>query len=87
VATVVTPARWYWLPVALCCAGGLAWWIWLVAGGCDVESEVKCGWQPVLVWINALLFVGVGLLGVGAGALARRFFMRRLGGDSANPLH
>jgi hypothetical protein len=56
--------------------GALGWWIWAVAGGCDKESEVQCGWQPVLVWIQGLLLVAVWLAGVGTALLLRQLMTR-----------
>jgi hypothetical protein len=55
----------------------LAWWIWTVANGCDRSSEVRCGWQPVVAWILALLFVAAWLTGLGTGLLLRKTLLRR----------
>ena len=76
VATLLTPWRWRWVPIAVGCAGALGWWTWGLAQGCDHDAEVRCGWQPVLGWILALLWVAAWLVGVGVGLLARRLLNR-----------
>jgi hypothetical protein len=53
-------------------AAAVGWWIWMVSGGCDRGSEVRCGWQPVLAWVVALVGLGAWLAGIGIGILARR---------------
>ena len=64
---------WRWI-VALGAVGALAWWAWTLSGGCDQESEIRCGWQPVVSWISTLLLFAAWLAGVGAALLLRRRF-------------
>jgi hypothetical protein len=48
-------------------------------GGCDKESEVRSGWQPVLGWVSALLLLAPWLAEVGVALLARQWLTRRTG--------
>ena len=72
------PALWRWIALAGI-AGGLAWWSWTLSGGCDEASEVRCGWQPVLTWLQAALLVVVWLAGIVLGWVGRRKLKRKMG--------
>ena len=76
VVTAAFPRRWRWI-AAVGAAGAMAWWAWTISGGCDHESEVRCGWQPVLSWIVALFWFAAWLAGVGVGLVLRRQSVRR----------
>jgi hypothetical protein len=64
--TALLPFRWPWLAGAGV-VGALAWSIGTVANGCERASEVRCGWQPVVAWIFALLFVAACSSVLGSG--------------------
>lgn len=72
---LLLPTRWRWI-VGMGMAGALGWWIWSLSGGCDESSEVRCGWQPVVGWVLALIFVTAWLTGVGVSLVLRRLLAR-----------
>jgi hypothetical protein len=78
IVTVLLPARWRWI-VAAGIVGALAWWVRLVAEGCDKESEVRCGWQPVVGGLSTSFLLAAWLAGVGAALVIRRSLTRRTG--------
>jgi hypothetical protein len=70
--TVLSPAPWRPWIIGVGFVGALGWWIWSLAQGCDEDSEIRCGWQPVVGWLLALVFVAAWLGGVAAALVARR---------------